>query len=88
LRNAKASHSAAFDGISGGGHGGREPSIESGGSSGDTTDFGSASAMQNPLGIESAGGGSTPHHAPAEGAYALGDQHTLRAGLIFCRATA
>jgi outer membrane receptor protein involved in Fe transport len=49
-------------GIYGGSHGEWEPSIEYGGSSGNNTYFGSASYMQNQLGIESVDGSSTPHH--------------------------
>ena len=49
-------------GVYGGSHGEWEPSIEYGGSSGANSYFGSASYMQNQLGIESVDGRSTPHH--------------------------
>jgi outer membrane receptor protein involved in Fe transport len=49
-------------GIYGGSHGTYEPSIEYGGTSGNNSFFGSASYMQNQVGIESPDGSSTPHH--------------------------
>ncbi len=49
-------------GVYGGSHGEYEPSIEYGGSSGANSYFGSASYMQNQLGIESPDGSSTPRH--------------------------
>jgi outer membrane receptor for ferrienterochelin and colicins len=48
--------------IYGGSHGDYQPSIEYGGTSGNNTFFGTASYMQNQLGIESVDGSSTPRH--------------------------
>ena len=59
-------------GLYGGSHGEWEPSIDYGGSSGANTFFGSASYMQNELGIESPDGRSTPRHDRTNQAQAFG----------------